>query len=381
MKGLFSVHAPKMKVKLIYYMTGKRAAWLPDLPKNGQEGTSRSGGADVAEVVAAEDNLSSGIDNLYMKDSLATEWPPKHHKILMDTDDADVKLSFVDSRKFAKIARLRVEKVPEVEESRVPEVEAIKGVIDRIWDAAFDDLAADPLLRMPSQADFLALCRSKGNAKQQVKIALLDQSRLVCGVGNWLADDILYDCSLHPQRTLVSLSDAEVESLRKSIWSICDISCNVANADSKLFPPHWLFHVRWGAQPGKVDLKRPQLQLLEVGGRTAVVDPNRQIQPEGAADRDRVRFREEKQRKLAKQKDGKQTEKLKSRNVKKGGSAMKQAVGRKPVHDAMKSGPGKTAMQASTKSAGKPVKKTEAKPKAGGGMKSVMKSGAAKSKD
>lgn len=78
-----------------------------------------------------------------------------------------------------------------------------------------------------------------------------------------------------------SLTVKEISALRVSIQEIMDWSCNHANADSQLFPKHWLFHIRWNARPGKVDASRPGLELLEIDGRTTVVDPGRQKEPEG----------------------------------------------------------------------------------------------------
>jgi formamidopyrimidine-DNA glycosylase len=52
--------------------------------------------------------------------------------------------------------------------------------------------------------------REKGNT--QVCTFLLDQSNL-SGVGNYLKSEILYHAAIHPSRTVVSLTDDEVEAL------------------------------------------------------------------------------------------------------------------------------------------------------------------------
>eukprot|EP00392_Amoebophrya_sp_AT5.2_P000637 g638.t1 len=216
-------------------------------------------------------------------------WPPKHHKILFDTERDGVKLAFVDSRKFAKIVIHQEIVVPPSPPGVVPKDDKqLHTLIDNIWSGLLPDLAPDPLTDMPSAAEFDAkvqkLFPADGRNRLNIKQTLLDQSKLVCGIGNWLVDDILYDCAIHPQKATASLSALERQSLWASIKKICELACNHANADSTLFPRHWLFHVRWNARPGKICAKRPHLQLLELGGRSTVIDPKKQVAPADAVD-------------------------------------------------------------------------------------------------
>ncbi|CAD7945007.1 unnamed protein product [Amoebophrya sp. A25] len=220
------------------------------------------------------------------EDDGMSSWPPKHHKMLFDTDSEEgIKLAFVDSRKFAKVVVLS-------EMQLVAGGQDVDEAVEAIWHNQFTHLGPDPLDDLPSVQQFRGILDVKGSKKglasARIKTALLDQAKIVCGIGNWLADDILYDCAIHPQRTIGSLTLDEIDRLRDSIWRIVDISCNHANADSTLFPTHWLFHVRWDARPGKICSKRPHLQLLELDGRTAVVDPKKQKKPKDAPDLSRA---------------------------------------------------------------------------------------------
>ena len=54
-------------------------------------------------------------------------------------------------------------------------------------DAPFADLAPDGLLELPDEQDWVAALRKQ---KICLKALLLDQKRLVCGVGNWIADEV-----------------------------------------------------------------------------------------------------------------------------------------------------------------------------------------------
>ena len=43
-----------------------------------------------------------------------------------------------------------------------------------------------------------------------IKAVLLDQERVVCGVGNWVADEVLFHSAVYPGTPAGALSDAQV---------------------------------------------------------------------------------------------------------------------------------------------------------------------------
>lgn len=114
---------------------------------------------------------------------------------------------------------------------------------------------------------------------------LLDQDMLVSGIGNWVADDILYDACIHPERTFENLSNSKdsIRDLGTSVYRILSVAtAEDVNADAGKFPVHWLFNVRWDAAKQSsndktIDPNRPNLQVIEVGGRTTLVDPKKQL--------------------------------------------------------------------------------------------------------
>jgi len=63
------------------------------------------------------------------------------------------------------------------------------------------------------------LDKRKGN----IKAFLLDQKNLA-GIGNVYIQDILFNAKLHPQRTITSLTNREIEALYKSIKSVLNES-------------------------------------------------------------------------------------------------------------------------------------------------------------
>jgi formamidopyrimidine-DNA glycosylase len=135
--------------------------------------------------------------------------------------------------------------------------------VKRLGRDAFDDL--------PSSSELLALLRRR---KIPIKAVLLDQGALA-GIGNWLADEVLYQARIAPKRSAASLTAAEVTALRRAIVSVLARAVGVG-ADHKRFPKSWLFEHRWGGSRGAAQIKGQPIVREEVGGRTTAWVPTRQ---------------------------------------------------------------------------------------------------------
>lgn len=110
-----------------------------------------------------------------------------------------------------------------------------------------------------------------------IKAVLLDQSRLVCGIGNWVCDDVLYESKIHPATRSCDLSIEQVTALMQAIASVCKQACDVG-ADATRFPEHWLFHPRWKMRP-KTSQTLPDGRYLvceTLSGRSTVYVPAEQ---------------------------------------------------------------------------------------------------------
>lgn len=92
----------------------------------------------------------------------------------------------------------------------------------------------------------LALAFSK--RKAPIKAVLLDQSKPVAGIGNWMVDEILYQSRIHPAHTACLLSLDQSTAIHTQIVNVVTTACGV-NADSKKFPNDWLFNARWVIPP------------------------------------------------------------------------------------------------------------------------------------
>ena len=171
---------------------------------------------------------------------------PRHWRLELLADDGR-RLCFSDARRFG---RVRLQEDPPGE----PPV---------------SELGFDVLEGLPVPAILAGLL---GRRRAPVKAVLLDQS-LFAGVGNWIADEALYQAGIAPHRPASSLSAAEVARLRARLLGVVRRAVAVG-ADSERFPRTWLFHRRW-------DVKQPadateKIRRETIAGRTAAWVPARQ---------------------------------------------------------------------------------------------------------
>jgi formamidopyrimidine-DNA glycosylase len=132
-------------------------------------------------------------------------------------------------------------------------------------------LGFDVLDELPPAPDLAAILARRD---APAKAVLLDQS-LFAGVGNWIADEVLYQAGLDPRRPASSLTSEEVGRLRTRLRAIVQRAVAV-DADSSRFPRTWLFHRRWGRRPGAHTTRGERIMHLTVGGRTTAWVPSRQ---------------------------------------------------------------------------------------------------------
>ena len=128
-------------------------------------------------------------------------------------------------------------------------------------------LGYDPLLDFPNAR---ALAERIAKRKKSIKSVLLDQA-LFAGIGNWLADEILYQARLSPHHLASKLTDAQVKALHKQVLAVVRQAVKV-EADYERFPKSWLFHERWGKVKNS-KTKHGLIKHEDVGGRTTAWVP------------------------------------------------------------------------------------------------------------
>lgn len=128
-------------------------------------------------------------------------------------------------------------------------------------------LGPDPMIDFPNAR---VLAEKLKRRKKSIKSVLLDQA-LFAGVGNWLADEILYQARLAPHHLAADLTPAQVKKLHASVLSVVKKAVSV-DADYERFPKSWLFHERWGK---KTNAKTSKGKIVheEIGGRTTAWVP------------------------------------------------------------------------------------------------------------
>ena len=171
-------------------------------------------------------------------------WPPRFTKLRL-TFEGGRELVIADGR---RLGRIRLRQDPATEPP-------IAG------------LGFDALRGLPGTAQFRELARGRA---APVKVLLLDQS-FAAGVGNWIADEVLYQARIAPRRPARSLSDRELDRLRARLRSVVRRAVG-ARADSDRYPRAWLFHRRWGSRPG-ITVKGDIIRRETIAGRTAAWVP------------------------------------------------------------------------------------------------------------
>ncbi len=119
-------------------------------------------------------------------------------------------------------------------------------------------------------------------ARAPIKAVLLMQERFP-GVGNWMADEILWRAALHPKRLAGSLKPAEVRTLHRECRRVCRLALDTIAGKGRYLPPNlnahipqsWLFWHRW-EDGGLCPRTKKPLVREEVGGRTTCWSPARQ---------------------------------------------------------------------------------------------------------
>ncbi|QRV86008.1 formamidopyrimidine-DNA glycosylase [Ceratobasidium sp. AG-Ba] len=199
------------------------------------------------------------------KDLSADVWPPpKFLKFIIhfsaNDESPGTELAFIDARRLARIRlALNPTKEPPISE-----------------------LGFDPILSMPDYDDFAKMVLKR---TCPIKALLLDQS-FSAGVGNWVADEILYQSKVHPEQRASNLSEVQLKDVYKWTKGVCETAVAV-NADSSRFPTDWLFRYRWGkGQKVKEDMILPngekaKIEWMTVGGRTSAVVSQVQKMPSG----------------------------------------------------------------------------------------------------
>ncbi|MEP6672368.1 MAG: DNA-formamidopyrimidine glycosylase family protein [Chthoniobacter sp.] len=171
---------------------------------------------------------------------LAGFTPEKHdHLVLQQSARA---LVFSDPRQFGRVHFHEGRDVP-------------------TWWAKLPPAVTSPEFTLERVSAFL-----KRHARLAVKAALLVQTAFP-GVGNWMADEILWQARIDPRTLCGKLSKKQIQALWEKAREICRVSLDTIGKDFSDPPEDWLIHQRWTSK-GICPRHGVQLKTATIGGRT-----------------------------------------------------------------------------------------------------------------
>jgi len=120
---------------------------------------------------------------------------------------------------------------------------------------------------LPVMEEFLSRHRAA-----PVKAVLLLQAGFP-GIGNWMADEILWQAGIHPRRPAGKLSPAETKRLHRIVKSVSRTALRTVGVDYGDLPRAWLFDRRW-ERGGYCPKDGAALRHDAIGGRTTCWCPS-----------------------------------------------------------------------------------------------------------
>lgn len=169
----------------------------------------------------------------------------KHdHLVLFQRDRA---LVFTDARQFGRVRFHYGSDAPDWWKDDSPEI------ISREFDRAFFDQFLDRHRKAP------------------IKAVLLMQNGF-SGIGNWMADEILWRAKIHPACPIGKLRGPDRATLLRATKFVARRSLEIVGKDFSDPPTSWLMNQRW-KRSGVCPIHRTVLSRATIGGRTTAWCP------------------------------------------------------------------------------------------------------------
>jgi DNA-formamidopyrimidine glycosylase len=183
----------------------------------------------------------------YKSFNIDKEWPPRFAKLEISFKNGNI-VAYCDPRRLGRI-KLRSDPMDEEPLSKLAPDPSIDGIGDRN-----------------------KIAQKMSTITSSIKAVLLDQEKLFSGLGNWMADEVLYQSSIHPESVTKKITGQNLTSLLDSIKYVSDtaVACCLSG---KQFPSSWLFHHRWDRKLTQLPTGEA-IKTIKVGGRTSAYVPS-----------------------------------------------------------------------------------------------------------
>jgi len=183
-------------------------------------------------------------------------YPPPHTHLIIKSSNGE-EAAFSDPRRFGSVLVDIGEDKETICEDDIP---------------GFKELAPDALESSSSNTQQQTIANQLVNRKKGIKGLLLDQKAVVSGVGNWVADEILYRCHIHPDQSYLNTKEAQM--IVSEMHYILSTAVDCLN-DGKDLPEEWLFHRRWrgggGGSTTAKDYNGKAIKFIQSGGRSSAI--------------------------------------------------------------------------------------------------------------
>ncbi|MCE9608988.1 MAG: Fpg/Nei family DNA glycosylase [Chthoniobacter sp.] len=126
--------------------------------------------------------------------------------------------------------------------------------------------ALPPAVTAPEFTPELVRAFLQKRARLAVKAALLVQSAFP-GVGNWMADEILWRAKIVPGALCGTLTKARAAALWREAREVCNGALATVAVDFSDPPDDWFYHERWSPD-GHCPRDGSALRTATIGGRT-----------------------------------------------------------------------------------------------------------------
>lgn len=199
---------------------------------------------------------------VYQSFQIDSQWPPRFTKlqlVILSEENIEYHVCFTDARRLGSIC---LRNVP--------------------WNSyPIVSLAVDMTIEsIPTPTEIYDKLSLRSRT---IKSALLDQEYLFSGIGNWIADEVLYQSCVHPETKSDCIT---IDVVTRIIGKLHDILLKAISClrNGQPYPVEWLFNYRWEKRKKNslTELKMPNGQIInfiDVGGRTSAIVPAVQEKP------------------------------------------------------------------------------------------------------